>query len=235
MKKAIFTLTFAAATLFVLGNHAKSELHLKMEDHHTFRVVLDGHHRTFNGKHIDFLNLNPGRHKIKIIKKHNAWWGHHNYSEVVYNGFVDIPPAAKVYATIDHHNRLNIYKTNRIYSNHHYDDHHHGNHHDYEVYHEPEFPVCINAGAFSQLKMTMMNHPFDKDRLKIAKQAVASNGVTSAQVLELMNCMTFESTKLKLAKFAHQYTIDQENYYVVNNGFTFSSSTDKLNEFLGWN
>jgi hypothetical protein len=45
--------------------------------------------------------------------------------------------------------------------------------------------------------------------------------------------LSFESTRLDFAKFAYTYTLDKENYYMVNNAFSFSSSVAELNNFIG--
>ena len=68
--------------------------------------------------------------------------------------------------------------------------------------------------------------------LKIAKQGIAANGISSQQVLALIELLTFESNQIKLAKFAYQFTFDKQNYFLVNDGFTFSSSISELNKFL---
>jgi hypothetical protein len=48
----------------------------------------------------------------------------------------------------------------------------------------------------------------------------------------ILQLFTFEDNKLELAKFAYDYCIDRENYYRVNDVFTFSSSKDELSRFL---
>lgn len=73
---------------------------------------------------------------------------------------------------------------------------------------------------------------FDRDKLIQAQQAVRNNIVTSAQVRSLMMEMTFESNKLDLAKYAFPYVYDKGMYFVVNEAFTFSSSREKLNDYL---
>ncbi|MBU0489539.1 MAG: DUF4476 domain-containing protein [Bacteroidetes bacterium] len=86
--------------------------------------------------------------------------------------------------------------------------------------------------TFGTLKSMMEDATFDSSQLKIAKQAISASGVSSAQVLELMNILAFESSKLDLAKFAYPFCVDKQNYFVVNSGFTFSSSIDGLCRFL---
>jgi len=79
----------------------------------------------------------------------------------------------------------------------------------------------------------MENTAFDNRKLQIARNYVRGNRVTSAQVAGLMNTMAFDRNKLELAQFAYRFTIDKNNYFLVNRSFTFDSSVRKLNRFLG--
>jgi len=51
-------------------------------------------------------------------------------------------------------------------------------------------------------------------------------------VKELVGLFTFESSKLEIAKAAYGRTIDKNNFYQVNDAFTFSSSVDELSEYI---
>ncbi|MFM7055022.1 MAG: DUF4476 domain-containing protein, partial [Bacteroidota bacterium] len=55
---------------------------------------------------------------------------------------------------------------------------------------------------------------------------------TSRQVADMMGLMTFDSSRLELAKLAYGKTIDRENYWVVYNLFTFESSIVELNNYI---
>lgn len=44
--------------------------------------------------------------------------------------------------------------------------------------------------------------------------------------------LILESDKLEYAKFAYNYCIDKNNYWEINDVFNFSSSVDKLNEYI---
>jgi len=76
------------------------------------------------------------------------------------------------------------------------------------------------------------NASFEETRMTIIKQAIGGRAVSSQQVLSLMKMMSFESTRLELAKWAYSKTIDRENYFIVNQGFSFSSSTSDLASFM---
>lgn len=73
---------------------------------------------------------------------------------------------------------------------------------------------------------------FDSDRLQLAKNRIRNKKVSSEQVLRIIEEFSFESSRLEIAKYAFNYTIDQENYYVVNGGLEFSSSVNELENFI---
>lgn len=85
---------------------------------------------------------------------------------------------------------------------------------------------------FNDLMNSMNKNSFDSGRLKIAEQALRNEQLKTEQVSQLMKQLTFESNKLKLAKMAYNKTIDKENYFRVNDQFTFNSSINKLNDFI---
>jgi hypothetical protein len=85
---------------------------------------------------------------------------------------------------------------------------------------------------FSNALMQIHNQDFESTRLTVAKQMLAGNWVTSDQVRQMMLQMNFEDSRIELARFAYNRVVDPQNYYLVNNGFTFSSSVDQLNQYL---
>ncbi len=96
-------------------------------------------------------------------------------------------------------------------------------------YHEVSL-VCERE--FGNIAFAIDNRTFESDKILVAKQALRGKMVSSDQVRRFMDLFTFESTKLDFAKFAFRMTIDPQNYYIVNDGFTFSSSIRELDEFI---
>jgi hypothetical protein len=43
---------------------------------------------------------------------------------------------------------------------------------------------------------------------------------------------TFDADKLELAKYAHAYTYDLDNYYTILERFIFAGTADDLKKFL---
>jgi hypothetical protein len=56
--------------------------------------------------------------------------------------------------------------------------------------------------------------------------------MSSDQVVQICNLFSFEESKLAFAKHAYRYCTDPNNYFKVNNVFSFSTSKEDLSEFI---
>lgn len=242
--KQIATIIFSCM-LAVLSNNAiasnfTSQLHLKMVDNTKFGVILDGNPMgdvTFN---FSLGNILPGKHYLKIIKIRKSKRG--RYPVAIYSGFIEIPSNSSMYALVNYNSGIDIVDVKPLYSL--------NCENDYDQYEILGYssvsdvtvvPTCLptytgmNPISFQQLKSSMASKPFDSAKLQIAKQAVAMNKVTAAQVSELVSMFTFESYKLDFAKYAYENTADKQNYFRIHDQFTFSSSVKELSNYLGYN
>lgn len=104
-------------------------------------------------------------------------------------------------------------------------------------YSEPETPSCrgkmaMSGSNFSKAVETLKNQGFDDSRLKTAKQISQANCLSTQQIIDICNTFGFEENKLAFAKFAYDGCTDPKNYYNINNIFSFSSSSDDLNDYV---
>jgi hypothetical protein len=237
MKALFVTFSIFLCSIALKANHTYSQLRLKMFDNSAFTVLFNNQKYATPVSNFNIKGISPGRHKIKVFK---ARYGYMNHQPIlVYNGWINIPARTKVVAIIDAYHQFNILNQISIcdgtpdfnyYGNNGFDA---ANSTCSAPYYEalPSAP-CMSHGSFKQLLATMENSSFDSNKLQIAMQAISRSGISSDQVLTLLNEMTFESNKLALAKQAYKHTFDKENYFIVNNGFTFSSSIHTLNEYI---
>ncbi|MCB9015857.1 MAG: DUF4476 domain-containing protein [Lentimicrobiaceae bacterium] len=98
----------------------------------------------------------------------------------------------------------------------------------------PENPPCIvHPDEFGQIKESISKESFNTTRLTLAKQIIRSKKCFSVfQVTEMVKLISFEDTRLELAKFAYDFTTDRENYYKVADAFSFSRTKEELMKFL---
>jgi hypothetical protein len=90
----------------------------------------------------------------------------------------------------------------------------------------------VSKDKFASVKQSIESKSYEDSKLTVAKQVMKSNCLTANQVKEIMMLFTYETSKVDFAKAAYQYTFDVENYYILNDAFTYESSIDELNEYI---
>ena len=85
---------------------------------------------------------------------------------------------------------------------------------------------------FSNTLQSIQGKSFSDTQLRMAKQIVSSNWLTAMQIKEIARIFSFEDTKLELAKYAYGYCYDPNNYWQINDVFSFESTIEELDEFI---
>jgi len=74
---------------------------------------------------------------------------------------------------------------------------------------------------------------FAEDQLGAVKTASDRTWFTTAQVVSMMQAATYEDTKIDIAAMLHAQVIDPQNWYLIEDGLTYSSSKQTLRARLG--
>ncbi len=85
---------------------------------------------------------------------------------------------------------------------------------------------------FADVKKSIEAKSFEDTKMTLAKQMASDRCFTVDQVKGILALFSYEDTKLEFAKFAYERTYDIDNYYKVNDAFTYESSTEELNEYI---
>jgi len=93
-------------------------------------------------------------------------------------------------------------------------------------------PPVMNQQEFNSALQHIRSQSFDDSKLRVARQIARGNALRSNQVKRIARQFSFESTRLKFAKFAYQRVVDPQNYYRVNEAFSFSSSVRNLDRYI---
>ncbi len=231
MKKVIAGLALQFAGGFAGALNHQSELTVSGTGRNLVSVSIDNSPFVNYRATVDFAAVEPGYHYMVVYKREPVRAGHsHNYKKftdkIVYNGYIEIPAASRVTGITDNYDRLAI-SIQPLYAG---PEHFYNNDCVNTVY--TPVPMCMSATAFAELKNVIANRSFDSSKLEVAKQAIASNPVSSAQLAELMNMLSFESGKLELAEAGYASVIDRQNFFLVNNSFSFESSISELEHFI---
>lgn len=230
---------FAAISLY--AGAAFSVLNIRSADNSPIKVSLNGRFIPAVGNQIQIPNVAPGNTLVHVYKV-NYHWGNEQLIPV-YTGNVHIQPFTETFATLyNSRNGLFIDQVLSLRNRPGRGIQPHATSGQCSPWTDmttqpvmPIFsagPMAMDNFAFQQLLQTMQAASFENTRLNIFRQALSMNYFTSSQVRLLMDVFTFESYKIEVAKLAYNRTVDPSNYFLINNGFTFSSSVNQLNRYL---
>ncbi len=231
----IFILLLFGITVNANHNYGSSDLNLKLWNNSDFMVVFDG--QSFNVTNNLYLtDLKAGNHSLEVIKFKKNKYGHGGFKQVLYSGSINIPNNSEVTATVSQHRSLNLALTKK------YNNYHDNGSNDSQHIHKKgigchEYYGCVSLQImrekeFNQLLSILDDATFDSSKLNIMKQVLLTNNFNVEQVSILANQFTFDSNKLSFAKLAYAKTLDKQNYFLLSNVFTFSSSIKNLNDYI---
>lgn len=92
---------------------------------------------------------------------------------------------------------------------------------------------AMDASSFASAKASISKASFEDTKLSTAKTIIKANCLTTDQVCQICKLFGFEDSKLDFAKTAYSRTVDPNNYFKVNDVFSFDASKTDLNEFIG--
>ena len=90
----------------------------------------------------------------------------------------------------------------------------------------------MRQSDFNNFFKMYKDETFDKDKLSFFRAQKNIVSFTTEQIGELMEELSFDDNKLIIAQEAYPNVVDPQNYYQLQNKFTFSSGKKKLSEFL---
>ena len=92
-------------------------------------------------------------------------------------------------------------------------------------------PMMSNE-EFGQFYRSYAGKPFDKDKMETFYVAQKGMNFTTQQIVQMVKALSFDDNRLELAKTAYDNCVDRENYYKVVDAMTYSSTKEKLREYI---
>jgi hypothetical protein len=232
MRKLMTMIALVVLTQFAMARDNGSILNLRISNNAPFRVFIDGQAVGGVGKVATIDRLSAGEHLLEVYPMGNGRKGHGRSRN--FKGMIVLARNTESFVTVYPEYRQVKFDRVVALNNPRWND---GPHHHYQPMPEPHAvapvgPMPMSQADFQQLKRTIDQGSFESTKLNIFQQALAYNYFTSGQVREVMNLFSFESSKLEVAKIAYPKTLDQNNYYLVNNEFAFSSSVSELGNYI---
>lgn len=90
----------------------------------------------------------------------------------------------------------------------------------------------VDSFQFESIKSSIEEKEFEDSRLKSCKQNIAGKCMSTDQIKSILKLLSYEESRLEVAKFAFEYTHDIENYHLLNEVFSFGSSKKELEQYL---
>jgi hypothetical protein len=85
---------------------------------------------------------------------------------------------------------------------------------------------------FQASTIAISNAPFDGLKLTQAKKMVESHCLYSRQIVEVMYILSYDASRLSLAKAAYKHCYDPENYNEVKDVLSSTKSKDDLDRYI---
>lgn len=94
------------------------------------------------------------------------------------------------------------------------------------------FGCYTSTVDYNSMIDAVKNESFADNKKMVAKQALTNKCISTDQIIGLMGEFSFEEDKLEVAKYCYDRCSDPDNYYKVNQAFTFSDSKEELNKYI---
>ncbi len=246
MKQFFTLITLLFVSVATFANFDEARLSISSMSNTPIRVLIDGRQVQQSNREFRISNLNPGNHRIQIYSinrnQRRGLFGN-NREELIYNRTINIRRGTHTDIVINRFGKVFTDEQridNRYDDNWNNNDWNNGRNNDdwnrdndnWNRDNNNSWGQPMNYERFQQLKQSIERENFDKNKMDLLRSILPNNRVTSQQVRELAHLISFEQTRLELAKFAYRYTSDRGNYFVVNDVFNFGSSKTELTRYI---
>lgn len=91
---------------------------------------------------------------------------------------------------------------------------------------------AMDEASFSKMKGAIAGNAFDDTKMSTAKTATKGACVSTEQIKQVMALFAMDDDKLAYAKYAYDYTVDKNNFYLLGESLVFDGNKQELNEFI---
>jgi len=96
----------------------------------------------------------------------------------------------------------------------------------------PSQNQCMSATDLYKEIAVIRGESFENSKLNTAKQVASTNSLCVLQIIQICKLFSYEQSKLDFSKYAYKNCVDQNNYYQLNEVFSFAASKDELRKFI---
>lgn len=211
MKAKLFLSVFFLFLVFQGFSKSRSaslQIDFSQNSYSTFVFELGKESFRVNGT-LNLENLHTGFYPVTIYELQGR------NKRMVYSGGINLASEATTFAY--YKNRR--FQVTEVVSNYHYVE---------------TLPVAVamNFNEFYRFKQSVSDEWFDSSRLELMEMNLRFHYFNSNQISQLMDELSFDSSKLQFAKAAFKQVVDPENYFLVREKLGFSSSKTELTRYI---
>jgi hypothetical protein len=233
---------------------AQCKLSITMVGNGAIRAVIDDRNYICQDNSLTIEDLAPGYHSVKLFLVKKERWNNSTYGQQVYNANLLLKSQYYTDIVVNRFGKT-LVDEQLLTRGDYYDNMDRGNggyggnggkdwdNHDNRPgqgpgnnnnngNNIPRSPQQMSDNSFAMAKETIRKESFDNTRMTVAQQIADNNYFTTAQVKELVKLFAFEDRKLDFAKYAYARTLDRNNYFTINEVFSFSRTKEDLADYI---
>lgn len=233
MKRILLLTILLVSTISVFAQRgaAPATLRVRLSTNEMLSVSVDDRYYERRGRALTIGNVPMGRHYLKVYNLRVGRSGR-GRANLVYSGYMDLKPGSMNNAVVDpFQRRMTMRTTTNIYIRDRNDVYENWDDQNYSRYDDDNNNELRNQEV-AELDSRVHDRITDGDKLKMVQTALNGRTYYTDQLRTMVGWLSFESTKLDFLKAAYDNTIDKENYWKLEDVFSFSSSKDELNDFV---
>lgn len=234
MKRILVLLMLLLGLGDVMAQNRECVLKISLSDDSPLTLTINGRRYEKHGRSLTIADLPPGRHRLQVYAYTPYERNSGGRANLVYSGSIRLERGTYNEAIVDgYRSRLRMTSQpleDNVVT---YDDNDRDNRdRDRDRRNDRYDRNRLSAQDVSDLKTRVDDRITDTDKLTLIKSVLNGRSYNSAQVGEMMRWLSFDSSKLDLAKAAYSGAVDKQDYWKLESELSFSSSKDELNEYI---
>jgi hypothetical protein len=198
-------------------------------------VHVNGRIYSDNDNTIVIDDVQPGNHTVRIYRNTRGNGNGRNdrnsrRNELLYSSTIYVKPSYHVDVMINRFGKALVDERMLAGNGQWGDDDRRGNSGGY--YGNDSYRQPMNSSEFDNLVKGIRGQWFASSKMNAAREAVNRNYFHTGQVRQLLQLFSLDSDKLELARLAYRNTTDRNNYYSLNDVFSFQSTRDDLEKYV---
>ncbi|MEP6675397.1 MAG: DUF4476 domain-containing protein [Ferruginibacter sp.] len=240
MKKLFFLSLVLAVSLSSFADRGTTKLTINSNNKKNLTIMVDGYTKTNGFDNVTSLgDLNSGSHNIKIYEATRTGFFGRRSNKTLYDGNMYLRANFETIVSVSGNGKIDISehpffngRDNKGYDNRNDGRRNDDKRDDKWENNGRKYNQPMSIQSFEQFKQSIRREAFDNTKQNIAMQVLSSSYLSAEQVKQVVQLFSFDQSKLAIAKYAYSNCTDKENYYCVNDAFSFSSSKDELSRYI---